>query len=93
MLAVWHVFGNKLVERSPLVPRSNTEPPVPDWKLDEWFAGSLPANDPAHDPNRPSKPSIRSSDPGISHSLVDPAIITVDLFSHFADFFRVLPDG
>lgn len=52
-----YVHRYKLVERSPFVPRSNIEPPVPDWKLDEWFEGTLPANDPAHDPNRSSAPS------------------------------------
>ena len=32
--------------------------PVPDWKLDPWFDGTLPADDPAHDPARPSAPAI-----------------------------------
>jgi hypothetical protein len=31
---------------------------VPDWKLDEWFAGTLPEHDPALDAGRPSAPSI-----------------------------------
>lgn len=53
-----YVHHYRLVERSPFVPRSSTEPPVPDWKLDEWFEGTLPADDPAHDPNRPTAPSI-----------------------------------
>jgi hypothetical protein len=53
-----YVHQYKLVKRSPFVPKDDAEPPVPDWKLDEWFAGTLPANDPAHDPNRPSAPSI-----------------------------------
>lgn len=53
-----YVHHYRLVEGSPFVPRRSTEPPVPDWKLDEWFAGTLPANDPAQDPNRPSAPSI-----------------------------------
>lgn len=53
-----YVHRYQLVERSPFVPRGDTEPPVPDWKLDEWFAGTLPADDPAHDPERPAAPSI-----------------------------------
>jgi hypothetical protein len=31
---------------------------VPDWKRDEWFEGTLLANDPALDSERPSGPSI-----------------------------------
>lgn len=53
-----YVHRYKLVERSPFVPSADTEPPVPDWKLDEWFEGTLPADDPALDPGRPSAPSI-----------------------------------
>ncbi len=53
-----YVHRYQLVERSRFVPAADEEPPVPDWKLDEWFAGTLPAGDPAHDPDRPTAPSI-----------------------------------
>jgi predicted pyridoxine 5'-phosphate oxidase superfamily flavin-nucleotide-binding protein len=53
-----YVHRYQLVERSRFVPSAEHEPPVPDWKLDEWFAGTLPENDPALDPRRPSAPSI-----------------------------------
>lgn len=53
-----YVHHYTLVERSVFVPRAGTEPPVPDWKLDGWFAGTLPADDPALDPDHPSAPSI-----------------------------------
>jgi predicted pyridoxine 5'-phosphate oxidase superfamily flavin-nucleotide-binding protein len=46
------------VAASPFVPRDDVEPPVPDWKLDPWFDGTLAAHDPAHDPQRPSAPAI-----------------------------------
>lgn len=52
-----YVHRYALVERSPFVPRGDTEPPVPDWKLDEWFEGTLPEDDPALDPDRPCAPS------------------------------------
>lgn len=53
-----YVHHYRLVERSRFVPTAATRPPVPDWKLDEWFEGTLPADDPAHDPEHPSAPSI-----------------------------------
>ena len=53
-----YVHQYRLVRRSAFVPSAAQEPPVPDWKRDEWFAGTLPADDPAHDPDRPSAPSI-----------------------------------
>ncbi|HVF53480.1 MAG TPA: pyridoxamine 5'-phosphate oxidase family protein [Actinomycetota bacterium] len=53
-----YVHHYQLVERSPFVPRAEVEPPVPDWKLDGWFEGTLPADDPALDPNHASAPSI-----------------------------------
>jgi hypothetical protein len=53
-----YVHHYELVERSPFVPAAEAEPPVPDWKLDPWFEGTLPADDPALDPDRPSAPSI-----------------------------------
>lgn len=45
---------------SVFVPRGDGPPPVPDWKRDPWFEGTLPADDPAHDPANPSAPSIPS---------------------------------
>lgn len=45
-------------ERSVFVPTAAQEAPVPDWKREPWFEGALPADDPAHDPSRPSAPSI-----------------------------------
>jgi predicted pyridoxine 5'-phosphate oxidase superfamily flavin-nucleotide-binding protein len=53
-----YVHRYRLEQRSPFVPVAGYEPPVPDWKRDEWFEGTLPANDPALDPERPSGPSI-----------------------------------
>lgn len=53
-----YVHRYELLERSPFVPNGMADPPVPDWKLDEWFAGTLPANDPALDPDHPSAASI-----------------------------------
>lgn len=53
-----YVHHYQLVQRSPFVPTGAEAPPVPDWKRDEWFAGTLPEGDPAHDADRPSAPSI-----------------------------------
>lgn len=53
-----YVHRYTLVERSRFVPSAGTEPPVPDWKLDEWFAGTLPHDDPALDPDHPSAPAV-----------------------------------
>jgi hypothetical protein len=53
-----YVHHYALVERSRFVPTGEGEPPVPDWKRDEWFAGTLPADDPALDPEHPAAPSI-----------------------------------
>lgn len=53
-----YVHRHELVQRSPFVPAAGADPPVPDWKLDPWFEGTLPAADPALDPNRPTAPSI-----------------------------------
>ncbi len=52
-----YVHRYQLVKRSVFVPGENHEPPVPDWKRTEWFAGTLPAADPAHDPTRPDAPA------------------------------------
>ena len=53
-----YVHQYELVERSPFVPVASADPPVPDWKLDPWFEGTLPEHDPARDPDRPSAPAI-----------------------------------
>jgi hypothetical protein len=53
-----YVHRQERVERSRFVPAAGAEPPVPDWKLDPWFEGTLPADDPAHDPDHPRAPSI-----------------------------------
>jgi predicted pyridoxine 5'-phosphate oxidase superfamily flavin-nucleotide-binding protein len=53
-----YVHRYELVQRSPFVPRDAGDPPVPDWKRDPWFEGTLPSHDPALDPANPSAPSI-----------------------------------
>lgn len=53
-----YVHPRRLVERSPFVPSGDGEAPVPDWKLSPWFDGTLPADDPARDPDRPSAPAM-----------------------------------
>jgi uncharacterized protein len=53
-----YVHQMQLVERSRFVPSATADVPVPDWKLDPWFEGTLPADDPALDPTRPSAGSI-----------------------------------
>jgi uncharacterized protein len=53
-----YVHRYELVERSPFVPTAATEAPVPDWKLDPWFDGTLPEHDPARDPDHPVAPAI-----------------------------------
>ncbi len=53
-----YVHHYALVERSPFVPSAGADPPVPDWKRDPWFEGTLPAHDPALDPNHPVAPAI-----------------------------------
>jgi uncharacterized protein len=53
-----YVHRYQLVERSRFVPSGENDPPVPDWKRDKWFSGTLAASDPANDPTRPSAPSI-----------------------------------
>lgn len=49
-----YVHRYHLVERSPFVPTADAEQPVPDWKRNAWFEGTLPAGDPALDPERPA---------------------------------------
>ena len=53
-----YVHHYELVERSPFVPSSSGDAPVPDWKLDPWFDGTLAADDPAHDPDHPIAAAI-----------------------------------
>lgn len=53
-----YVHRYELVDRSAFVPSGSQEAPVPDWKLDPWFEGTLPADDPAHDPGRTVEDSI-----------------------------------
>lgn len=42
-----HTHGH--TERSVFVPAQGEQPPVPDWKRDPWFDGTLPRSDPALD--------------------------------------------
>lgn len=53
-----YVHEYRKVSASEFVPRDDIEPPVPDWKLDPWFEGTLPVADPAHDSQRPIAPAI-----------------------------------
>jgi predicted pyridoxine 5'-phosphate oxidase superfamily flavin-nucleotide-binding protein len=53
-----YVHHYELVERSVFVPSEDHVAPVPDWKRDAWFEGTLPATDPAHDPGHPDAPAI-----------------------------------
>ncbi len=53
-----YVHRYELAERSPFVPSAAADPPVPDWKLEPWFEGALPAKDPALDPDHPSAPAM-----------------------------------
>lgn len=53
-----YVHTNSDRRRSEFVPDGSTPPPVPDWKRDPWFEGTLSPDDPAHDPANPSAPSI-----------------------------------
>ena len=53
-----YVHHYQLVERSPFVPAADHDPPVPDWKRDAWFEGTLAAGDPALDPENPDAPAI-----------------------------------
>lgn len=58
-----YVHHYQRVERSPFVPTPEGEAPVPDWKRDPYFDGSLPAGDPANDPTTPTPRRCPSSDP------------------------------
>jgi hypothetical protein len=56
-----YVQQSKPVERPVFGPTVDKSPPAPDWELDPWFEGTLPADDPARDPGHPSAPSIPQS--------------------------------
>ena len=47
-----YIHRQKLVERSPFVPRGAAPPPVPAWKRAEWACDVLAGDDPARDPER-----------------------------------------
>lgn len=53
-----YVHTHGPTRRSVFVPVEGEQPPVPDWKLDEWFDGTLAKGDPALDATNPSAPSI-----------------------------------
>ncbi|MDX6592849.1 MAG: uncharacterized protein QOJ13_2045 [Gaiellales bacterium] len=47
-----YIHRMQLVERSRFVPRQQCETPAPAWKTREWSRDTLPAGDPAADPER-----------------------------------------
>jgi predicted pyridoxine 5'-phosphate oxidase superfamily flavin-nucleotide-binding protein len=53
-----YVHEYRKVGPSPFVPDADGEAPVPDWKRDPWFEGTLPDGDRALDPSRPDAPAI-----------------------------------
>lgn len=53
-----YVHEYRKMSSSPFVPRRDGDPPVPDWKLDPWFDGTLATDDPAHDPQHPIAPAM-----------------------------------
>jgi uncharacterized protein len=53
-----YVHHYEQTERSAFVPSAAGDAPVPDWKLDPWFDGTLAQDDPAHDPGRASAPAM-----------------------------------
>jgi predicted pyridoxine 5'-phosphate oxidase superfamily flavin-nucleotide-binding protein len=68
-----YVHEYRKVSASTFVPRPDAETPVPDWKRHPWFEGTLPAGDPANDPDRPDAPAIPQFPPGAPASEADPA--------------------
>ena len=44
-----YIHKLQLVERSRFTPRTDCEPPVPDWKRREWARDVLAAGDPANE--------------------------------------------
>jgi len=55
-----YVHTHDTSHRSPFVPVQGEQPPVPDWKRDPWFDGTLPADDPALDAAHPTAPATPS---------------------------------
>lgn len=53
-----YVHRHERVEASPFVPDADGHAPVPDWKRHPFFDGTLPAGDPALDPDRPDTPAL-----------------------------------
>ncbi len=53
-----YVHTHGPTQRSVFVPVAGEQPPVPDWKLDPWFEGTLASGDPALDTANPSAPAI-----------------------------------
>lgn len=53
-----YVHTHADAQPSVFVPSTDGPPPVPDWKRDAWFDGTLAEHDPAHDPANPSAPAI-----------------------------------
>ncbi len=52
-----YVHEYRKVAPSPFVPHGEVATPVPDWKRNAWFDGSLPDGDPALDPERAEAPA------------------------------------
>jgi predicted pyridoxine 5'-phosphate oxidase superfamily flavin-nucleotide-binding protein len=52
-----YVHEYRKVAASDFVPHAGEDCPVPDWKRDPWFEGTLPDGDPALDPARPVAPA------------------------------------
>jgi uncharacterized protein len=48
-----YIHRLQLVERSPFVPRSHQQTPIPGWKRSDWASDVLPAGDPARAPAGP----------------------------------------
>lgn len=53
-----YVHDYRKVAASAFVPRAGHTTPVPDWKRDPWFDGTLPTGDPALDPDHPAASAI-----------------------------------
>ena len=51
-----YIHKMELVEPSVFAPTGDEPPPIPAWKRSEAMRDSLPANDPARDPSRPTAP-------------------------------------
>ena len=55
-----YVHEYRKVTASPFVPDDQGDAPVPDWKRNPWFDGTLAAHDPAHDESHPTAPATPS---------------------------------